>query len=85
MGSQWVLPEEPSGYWNPVGIYPGPFYTAVFDVTGPGIDHIDSLTNEGQVIPEPGTMELSLLGIIGLLSLAALRPSRHSAAPRATP
>ena len=49
------------------------FESAVFESSG---DRIDSLTNGGYVVPEPGAFQLSLLGI-GLLKLTALHRSRR--------
>ena len=52
------------------------FESAVFQSSG---DRIDALTHGAQVIPEPSTLQLFLLGILGIgaLQLTALRWNRR--------
>jgi hypothetical protein len=60
------------------------FFRSVVLIPQGGTDRIDALTFAPfeVVSPEPGTVELSLLAIVGVFSLTAMRRSRHSAGER---
>jgi hypothetical protein len=73
----WNLPPESYASFPPYRKGVQLFRSAVFHTAG--IDHIDSLTNGALVIPEPVAGQLSLLGIVGICSLIALRRWLHSA------
>src|ERR1017187_7413968 len=75
----WTV--DTGGNFYPVHNYLStPFYSAVFNASG--AVHIDTLGTAEGLTPEPGTGQLSLLGIVGVFSLTALRRRLHSAGYR---
>jgi len=68
-----------TGDWLTVGFDLPPFRSAVF--VSSGVNRIDALTNGAQVIPEPGTSFLYMMGVFTLIAVGNLRSCWLSARP----
>jgi len=72
-----------TGEWLTVGFYLPTFRSAVF--VSSGVNRIDALTSGAQVIPEPGTLSLYVMGVFSLTAGRVFRSKRARVGRHARP